>query len=464
MQETLCIVFLAFLTIAMCLPLLTKYPPPGGDEPGFVDPAVTLVTKGYIGTEIYHGLLPTMEHHVYWVPPLYFVLLAGWFRLFGIGLVQARTFSVLGALVIVMSVYLLSRRCAKMPQAFAAAALCAISFWLVNRACFARMDTLCVALILMSIFVYQNAIDRAKLELYALSGLLAGLALLTHPLGIIAIIVLLLHLLFTHKKKLLLKREVYVVIICFFSCVAVWIGYILQDYAAFHVQMQAQLERKHNAWSYWYQFKMARTHVVSLSAVLIAGLWLILKGWRSSQSGLIAISLAVAFAAATYGHEAGYFLYFYPFACVALAIALSQAHRARLLVYTGLLFAFTNESIVFVHDVRRYHARDYTSLSENICATIPPGKSVYIGFSDVSPYFALLGRNPMRVAIPVPLPDPYAEGKIAQKCDFIVDSVPDPYLTDVNNLLYSRRPLIKIDQGPGYRITVFGQQSTNSKK
>ena len=463
-QEIPYLILLVFLTVSMCLPLLTKYPAPGGDEPGFVDPAVTLLTKGYIGTEVYHGLLPTMEHHVYWVPPLYFVLLAGWFRLFGIGLVQARSFSVLCASIIVLWVYLLSRRRAQKTQALAAATLCAVSFWLIDRACFARMDTLCVALTLASIFMYQNANDRSKLELYALSGLLAGLALLTHPLGIIAIIILLLHLLLTHKKEILLRREFYFVVICFICCVAVWTCYILQDYAAFHVQMQAQLERKQSAWSYWYQFKMAKTHVITLLVVIMAGLWLILRGWRTSQSGLIAISVVVAFGAATYGHEAGYFLYFYPFACVALSIALSQVHRFRALVYVGLLFAFMNESIIFVHDFRRYHTRDYTSLSQTIRAAIPPGESVFIGFSDVSPYFALLGRNPMRVAIPVPLPDPYASGKIAQQCNFIVDSLPDPYLPDVNKLLESRRPLVQIDQGTGYRISVFGQQSNIKNK
>src|SRR3954467_7893117 len=64
-----------------------------------------------------------------------------------------------------------------------------------NAARFARMDTLCVALTLGSVFTYLYALDRTRLSLFGLCGVLAVLAFLSHPLGIVAIAVVSVHLL-----------------------------------------------------------------------------------------------------------------------------------------------------------------------------------------------------------------------------------------------------------------------------
>ena len=98
-QDAACLLLAVLLCLALCLPLLLRFPVPGGDEPGFVDAAFTLLHKGYLGTELHVGLLPGFERHIYWQPPLYFVLLAGWIGSFGMGLVQVRSFSLVCALV-----------------------------------------------------------------------------------------------------------------------------------------------------------------------------------------------------------------------------------------------------------------------------------------------------------------------------------------------------------------------------
>jgi 4-amino-4-deoxy-L-arabinose transferase-like glycosyltransferase len=427
--------------VAACLPLLTKYPAPGGDEPGFVDAALTLSQNGYLGTHLYDGLLPGIDRHVYWQPPLYFVALAGWFRLFGAGLVQARTFSMLCAAVIVVLVYALSRRHAQPRAAFGASVLCAISFWLTYRAATARMDTLCVALSLGSLLTYQRGGLR-------LAGLLSGLAFLAHPLGVVPMAVILAHQLLSGRPL----KEMGSTMWPFGVCCGAWLAYAGQDWQAFRLQMAAQLTRKQQGAPYWSQFWMARTHVFTLSAVLGATIWLVADRSKRRERQVPFLATAIAFVASTFAHEAGYFLYFFPLACIALAAALNER---RTLVHVALAAALANELVVLGYNIQRYSHRDYARLTREVRAVIPPNSTVFIGFPEVTPYFSLVGRNPMSAAVPVRPEDAGAHARAAADADFIFITPPEAYLPEVAALVTGRSPLAEIDQGPGYRISIF---------
>lgn len=454
-RDMVCILFLVFVTLVSCLPLLTKYPSPTGDESGFVDVAVNLMTRGVLGTQAYEGLLRGADDHIYWQPPLYFIGLAGWFTITDVGLVQARSFSLLWAVIIVILVYVIARRHAPSAPSLAAAALLAVSYWLTNRASVARMDALCIALTLASILIYQYAQDRAKLGLFGLSGLVAGLAFLTHPLGIVAVATLSIHLVVSERRGVLRAARTQVVLACFAVAVAVWLGYILQDPESFRSQLGAQLARKRRSGPYWYQFWMARTHAITLVVVLGAAAWLIFRSHRKSAESLIATAFVCSFAAATYGQETGYFSYFYPFACCALAILLSRVSRGQLLVYAVVALAFANELAILGHDIYRYRHRDYNALARVVRDVIPPGKTVFIGPAEVTPYFALLGRNPMRIWVPTATTDPQAHRRAAEACDFIVVTAPVTYLPDVAALVDAAPPLAVVDQGSGYRMAIY---------
>jgi 4-amino-4-deoxy-L-arabinose transferase-like glycosyltransferase len=463
-RDLWCVVFLVCVTIASCLPLLTKYPSPGGDEPGFVDVAVNVMTRGVVGTPAYEGLLPGAESHVYWQPPLYFLGLAGWFATVGVGLVQARTFSMVWAVTIVILVYAMARRHAAPTPSLIAAVLLAVSYWLTNRADVARMDAMCIALTFASILIYQYAHDRARLPLFGLSGLLAGLAFLTHPLGIVAITTLATHLVVSERRGLLRTPRTYVVFACFTVPMAGWLGFVLQDFDSFRLQMGAQLARKQQLGSYWHQFWMARTHAISLVVVLGAAVWLSVASLRKTAELLIPMAFVYSFAASTYGRETGYFSYFYPWACCALAILLDRLSQGRLLAQAAVLLALVNELAVLGHDIYRYRQRDYSALTRAVRDVVPLGSTVFLGPSEVSPYFALLGRNPMRIFVPTPTTDPQAHRRAAEACDFIAVTVPVTYLPDVNTLVASATPLVVTNQGPGYRMAIYESRAARRRR
>ena len=85
---------------------------------------------------------------------------------------------------------------------------------------------------------------------------------------------------------------------------------------------------------------------------------------------------------------------------------------------------------------------------------IPRGATVFIAHPEVTPYFALLGRNPMRVAVPTST-EPQAHRTVALESDYIAVTTPLAYLPDVNELLSSLTPIAVVDQGPGYRLELY---------
>ena len=321
---------------------------------------------------------------------------------------------------------------------------------------------MCVALTLTSVLFYQYAQDRSSLKLFGLSGLVAGLAFVTHPLGIVAIATQGLHLVVSERRLVLSARKTHVVLACFAVAVVAWLGYILQDPESFRLQMSAQLARKLQLRPYWYQFWIARTHVITLVVVLGAAVWLSVVSLRKDATSLIAIAFACSFAVATYGRETGYFFYFYPWACCALAIVLGRLSRHRFAVYTAVMLAFANELAVLGHDIYRYRHRDHGALTRAVRDVVPAGKTVFIGPAEVSPYFAFLGRNPMRIAVPVSTQDPEAHSKIAEACDFIAVTVPLAYLQDVLAFIDEASPVATIDQGIGYRLAIYKSPAAGS--
>jgi len=233
-----------------------------------------------------------------------------------------------------------------------------------------------------------------------------------------------------------------------------WGVYIADDPATFTDQMARQVERKAQLGSYWYQFRMARTHVVTLLVTCGAGIWVIISSWKHQANAVVAIAFATAFIVATFGRETGYFSNFYPFACIALAMALSAAGPWNRALTAIVALAFLNEAAILANDIRRYHHRDHSALSRTVLEVIPPGTTVFIAHPIVTPYFALLGRNPMRIAVPTST-EPHAHRRAAVESNYIAVTMPLAYLPDVSELLTGSTPLAVVDQGPGYRLELY---------
>ena len=283
---------------------------------------------------------------------------------------------------------------------------------------------------------------------------LAGLALLTHPLGVIAVASCGLFLLLRYGLSSWKTPAVWAMALPVVLCLAAWGAYILQELPAFRLQMNAQLARKAMPWSYWHHFRVAWSHAPYLLLLLGSAALLLRASLREPSLRLPAIAFALAFVAATAGHESGYFLYFQPLGCVAAALMLERLQRPKP-VAVLLVLVFATELLALAREGWSTRQRDYASVVTAVRAAIPPGKTVFISNAQPTPYFALAGRNPMRVIIPVPLPTPRLHATVAAKSDYIVASAPEPHVAEILEITLGMKPVAVVDQPGGYYLEVY---------
>jgi 4-amino-4-deoxy-L-arabinose transferase-like glycosyltransferase len=177
------------LTLVYCglafLTAVSRRPAP--DEGLFASPAITLITKGYMGTPVRDSSvgLPGLERRTYWVMPLHLVVLAGWYKVFGIGLGQMRLLSILWGIAGLAALFVLVRRLTRDIWAAAiAAALSATDYVYVTFSSSGRMDVMAAALGFAGLALYCS-LRESNLPRAMLLGHIPVAAVFTHPNGIL---------------------------------------------------------------------------------------------------------------------------------------------------------------------------------------------------------------------------------------------------------------------------------------
>jgi len=215
------------------------------DEMGYSSPAYELAFHGKMATRVFTGYMG-LEEYTFWQPPLYFWLLSLVYRIFGFGLLQTRLFGVLfhafgAGLIFLIAVKLFDRASAGL----FAALFMALDPISVVYARVGRMDSLSISIALTSVVVYMyvwpvsNAPGLTSTRLrFALSGFLAGLSILAHPLGGGVLIGLMLATLLGYHCESMRQRMANVLIMGFMASLAVsiWALYIIQSPETFLMQ------------------------------------------------------------------------------------------------------------------------------------------------------------------------------------------------------------------------------------
>lgn len=163
--------------------LLANVRPPQSDEGHFAEGAMEIATTGRLITPTWTEWLPTLNRHVYAAMFLYFVSLAAWFRVFGIGMLSMRYFGVLWGTVLVFSYFVVVRKITRDRYAgFLALLLMALNYDLINLTT-ARYDGMAAALRASGLAAYASLRERhLSLALFAANAFIAAAAM-THPHG-----------------------------------------------------------------------------------------------------------------------------------------------------------------------------------------------------------------------------------------------------------------------------------------
>ncbi|KAF5058790.1 Dolichyl-phosphate-mannose-protein mannosyltransferase [anaerobic digester metagenome] len=224
---------------------LDKFPIVTGDENWFINPAYDLAMFGKMGTSMIYGFY-NIANFTYWQPPLFILLLATFFKLFGFGIVQARMVSVFLGFLTVLLTYLLGLELYNKKIGLLASLLMISNplFFLISRT--VRMEIAVACFMVTALYFTVLALKYSKKSHYFASAFFATLALLSHPNGIIAIfsvviIILVEKIDFKMLKCSLNFDEIYVFILGGIIPLIPYILYVFTDFAAFKGQFMVNI-------------------------------------------------------------------------------------------------------------------------------------------------------------------------------------------------------------------------------
>lgn len=478
------LITIAFL-ITSLLPLLVsarlfflKDQPVWPDEAIYTDTANNILQKGVFATNIFNGAIAGLERHAYWYPPLYFYLEAGWGSVFGFGIESVRSLSLLFGVGSVFIMFLLCLKLFRSPISASIGSLLLSTDLAFGRAArIGRMDMMNFFLILLALYISiladkgDQGDKRNKGILLIISGFVAGLAVVTHPLGVIAPLTVFLYLVINNFGK---KRMIKKIILFSLPVAVLGIGWLISMSGGWDIflnQYKLQMVRKAPMTPYPIMlFNSLQSYRVlfSVYVVGVASLFFKIIMKRRKQDIFILIGMIVSTGMLLWGKEMWYLLYFQPFISLGLLSLFPQmslrgvpitigttrqSHYRRnqvdlnnSLLYTiwGLLhpdvksgFAMTQGIVIIsiiviiiglnlsfykeVYDAVGGDRKDYHVYTAKIETLIPPNKTIFLA-SIPDPYFDLQTKYTLYEFPTVPVSD-LAYRNLLDSSDFIVTNL-----------------------------------------
>jgi len=191
MLPPLCVIQL-LLAIGAIVVLFTQIEtrfPAFNDEAIFADIIFRSRAGMGMNTPLFETFMPQVEHYSFWYPPVFFIMMSGWFSLIGEGINQGRAGTIILSLIALLLVYQLLKPVfrSKWSVTILVGLLITDPYFQMSATVF-RMEMLTVVWGIASLLVYQFSAQQTRSErtrslLVFASGAFGGLSLLTHPLG-----------------------------------------------------------------------------------------------------------------------------------------------------------------------------------------------------------------------------------------------------------------------------------------
>jgi 4-amino-4-deoxy-L-arabinose transferase-like glycosyltransferase len=216
------------------------------DEGWIASPGYNLAFKGNMGTTVLEpsgswlsGELTGIHEATYWIMPLHPFVQAGWYRLFGFGIVQMRLLSALWGLIAIAAWFVIVRAASGSSLAASLACLLlSLDFTFLWSAADGRMDMMCVALGLAGIALYMAMGSRDYHFGLLLANCCIAASIFTHPNGCIWLVILL-YLVIRDRRKARI-RDIWA-LIPYLMLGAAWGLYAAQHPDYFIAQMGANM-------------------------------------------------------------------------------------------------------------------------------------------------------------------------------------------------------------------------------
>ena len=246
------------------------------DEPVYTSIATNIATYGTLNEHIQYGMTwtPWLFH-----PPFYLLLLAGWFKLTGAGVPQARYLGVAMTLIMFALLFRLLWKLHGPRVALVTLTFLAFDGWLLFIQRVSYIENMLFVLVTGAVLLYQRALERPATLRFLLAGAAVGCAIVFKQTGTYVLPAIMLHWLVIrreHRRHLLLIGAALAVVAVYF---AVMIP--LFDTASHHwflddtlIQLKRVLDLRHSGGTLTsplaFVYLLAHQYVVFLPSFLIA--------------------------------------------------------------------------------------------------------------------------------------------------------------------------------------------------
>jgi Dolichyl-phosphate-mannose-protein mannosyltransferase len=202
---------------------------PNNNEAWFANPAVDLLVRHKMGTPVLEGSgmwLVGIDRHTYWTMPLYSLVQAPWYWLFGFSLVTQRMLTVLMGVGVLLCLYVLVEKLSDEWAALIAVVLTASDFEFVRLSAQGRMDMMCALLGLGGLAFYVSVRGKNLGRAVLWSNIAAAAACMTHPYGALAMTSLW-AIMWHYDRRRLRWADIFRAATPYAAVLFLWLAYIL---------------------------------------------------------------------------------------------------------------------------------------------------------------------------------------------------------------------------------------------
>ncbi len=364
-----------------------SFPAVNIDESSFFSPALNFANKGLLSSDIHKSFLPGASVYTYWMPPFYMVILGAFLKIFGSTVLSAKVLSLLFTCTstAVISCYTKD----KYIRACLAALFLVCPFIIITSA-FIRVEALALLLIAVAILAV-----KLKANSYIL-GIIAGLALMTHPLLVACCAAIALVIMRRGWKSFLIFSVVTLLVI------SPYLFYIFQNVELFKEQMALQFLRKSKARI----SDLKLLYLLQSVPVALLALFCLYKAKLAKELRIfLATGVVLSLLIILKSNEFNYQVYLIPYALASLALVMEE--QKDLFVYRYalpfILYAFF--AVLLVSKVAKSHFRTDAAYNELITYLNKNqswnGKDIYVtGGPDIST-FLLMNNQHVERQIPI---------------------------------------------------------------
>jgi 4-amino-4-deoxy-L-arabinose transferase-like glycosyltransferase len=166
--------------VAIAAQRLGTVPVPETDESFTLQVPYEMLHRGRLALPMYRYLGGNIENVWHSYTPVYFLLLGGFLKIFGFGLLQGRAFNLITAVLTLLIVYLLGRKLIDWHAGLIATVMLIADQTFLERSRLLRNDYAAAALAMLAFYLYEEAEERNSGKLYVAAGLTVGAGVMCH--------------------------------------------------------------------------------------------------------------------------------------------------------------------------------------------------------------------------------------------------------------------------------------------